>query len=100
MLRRGKIGCSLFSAIYIVSTARVVAFTMVIAVVYYAKLADIGFQKSPTIEYCLPTLLAAPHGGVMWYATCLQCPPTRRRPENHQDERITNALRDVKKKCP
>lgn len=32
----------LFSGIYIVGTALAIAFTMVIAVVYYAKLADIA----------------------------------------------------------
>ena len=88
----------LFSAIYIVGTALAIAFTMVMAVVYYIKLAPIypepnraktvyfegiyieadngsmgqtpfsakayedWFQKSPNIEYCSPTLLAAGTG--------------------------------------
>ena len=88
----------LFSGIYIVGTALAIAFTMVMAVVYYIKLAPIypepnrartvyfegmrieaesggvgqtgfsskafedWFQKSPNIEYCSPTLLAAGTG--------------------------------------
>ena len=88
----------LFSSIYILGTALAIAFTMVMAVVYYIKLAPIypepnrartvyfegirieadnggmghtpfsaqayedWFQKSPNIEYCSPTLLAAGTG--------------------------------------
>ena len=88
----------LFSGIYIVGTELAIAFTMVMAVVYYIKLAPIypernrartvyfegmrieaesggvgqtgfsakafedWFQKSPNIEYCSPTLLAAGTG--------------------------------------
>ena len=88
----------LFSSIYILGTALAIAFTMVMAVVYYIKLAPIypepnrartvyfegirieaentgmahlnfsprafeeWFQKSPNIEYCSPTLLAAGSG--------------------------------------
>ena len=94
MMREEK----LFSGIYIVGTALAIAFTMVMAVVYYIKLAPIypepnrartvyfegirieadnggmgqtpfsakayedWFQKSPNIEYCSPTLLAAGTG--------------------------------------
>ncbi len=88
----------LFSGIYIAGTALAILFTMVMAVVYYIKLAPIypernrartvyfeglrieadnggmgqtgfsakafeeWFQKSPNIEYCSPTLLAAGTG--------------------------------------
>ena len=88
----------LFSSIYIVGTALAIAFTMVMAVVYYIKLAPIypernrartiyfeglrieadngakgqtgfsaqayeeWFKRSPNIEYCSPTLLAAGTG--------------------------------------
>ena len=88
----------LFSGIYIVGTALAIAFTMVMAVVYYIKLAPIypeanrartvyfeglrieadnggkgqtgfsaqayeeWFKRSPNIEYCSPTLLAAGTG--------------------------------------
>jgi len=94
MMREEK----LFSGIYIVGTALAILFTMVMAVVYYIKLAPIypepnrsrtvyfeglfieadnggmgqtsfsaqayedWFQKSPNIEYCSPTLLAAGTG--------------------------------------
>ena len=94
MMREEK----LFSAIYIVGTALAILFTMVMAVVYYIKLAPIypepnrartvyfeglcieadnggkgqtgfsaqayeeWFRKSPNIEYCSPTLLAAGTG--------------------------------------
>ena len=88
----------LFSGIYILGTALAIAFTMVMAVVYYIKLAPIypernrartvyfeglrveaadggkgqtgfsaqayeeWFKRSPNIEYCSPTLLAAGTG--------------------------------------
>lgn len=93
MMREEK----LFSAIHIAGTAMAIAFTMVMAVVYYIKLAPIypevnrmrtvyfdgvgitadkhslhtcygikafkeWFQKSPNIEYCAPTYLAAGTG--------------------------------------
>ena len=47
----------LFSGIYIAGTALAIAFTMVIAVVYYAKLADIEpeVNRSRTV-YVLPML--------------------------------------------
>ena len=97
MMREEK----LFSAIHIAGTAMAIAFTMVMAVVYYIKLAPIypevnrartiyfegirieaenhgrgqtsfsgkafedWFQKSPNIEYCSPTLLAAGTGKLL-----------------------------------
>ena len=97
MMREEK----LFSAIHIAGTAMAIAFTMVMAVVYYIKLASIypevnrprtvyfegirieaenhgmgmtsfsgkafedWFQKSPNIEYCSPTLLAAGTGKLL-----------------------------------
>ena len=53
MMKEGK----LFSGIYIAGTALAIAFTMVIAVVYYAKLADIEpeVNRSRTV-YVLPML--------------------------------------------